>query len=57
MLHEGEWISGEPDRIVMERNAAGEWIGAVILDFKTDRISDEASMAAKAKGYAAQLEA
>ncbi len=55
MLHDGDWISGEPDRVVLERDAKGGWKSAVILDFKTDSVSDEASIAAKAKGYASQL--
>ena len=55
MFHEGDWISGEPDRVVLERDCDGGWKNAVILDFKTDTVSDEASLAAKAKGYAPQL--
>lgn len=55
MLLDGDWISGEPDRVVLERDAKGAWCSAMILDFKTDAVSDEASLVAKVKGYEPQL--
>ncbi|HRQ87724.1 MAG TPA: UvrD-helicase domain-containing protein [Bacteroidia bacterium] len=50
-----EWLSGTFDRVVIERDDAGQAIAATILDFKTDRISDEDLDATVAK-YQPQLE-
>ncbi len=55
MVMEGQWVSGIFDRVMVERDASGRAIGAVILDFKTDAVSDEPSMQARAKGYAPQI--
>jgi ATP-dependent exoDNAse (exonuclease V) beta subunit len=40
---------------MIERDAGGQAIGAVILDFKTDAVTDENSMQMRAKGYAPQI--
>lgn len=55
MVMEGQWVSGIFDRVMVERDADGKAIGAVILDFKTDAVSDEASMQKRALGYAPQI--
>ena len=55
MFLKNEWISGIFDRVVLERDGAGEWTSAAILDFKTDAVHDEASMQQRAEGYAPQL--
>lgn len=56
MVMEGQWVSGIFDRVMVERDTAGQAISAVILDFKTDAVSDDSSMQTRAQGYAPQLE-
>jgi ATP-dependent exoDNAse (exonuclease V) beta subunit len=51
----GEWVSGIIDRVVLERDKKGAWTSAVILDFKTDDVSDPATLQERARGYAPQL--
>ena len=55
MLLGSGWVSGALDRVVIERNEARAVTAATILDFKTDAVTDEASMAAKLDGYRGQL--
>ncbi len=55
MLFDGEWVSGQFDRVVLERGEKGEWNGAMILDFKTDNVGDAGAMKKCAEGYAPQL--
>jgi ATP-dependent exoDNAse (exonuclease V) beta subunit len=55
IMLDSQWISGVFDRVVLERNKAGDWQNATILDFKTDGVLDEAAMKAKADGYAPQM--
>lgn len=55
MVLEGQWVSGIFDRVMVERDATGEAMGAVVFDFKTDAVSDEASMQTRARGYAPQI--
>jgi ATP-dependent helicase/nuclease subunit A len=52
---EGKWVSGKFDRVVMTRNAQGEIEEALILDFKTNRIT-AAETAATAAHYVRQME-
>ncbi len=54
MLHR-EWISGQIDRVVLDRDAQGKISGATILDFKTDEVGDAGAMKLRAEGYAPQL--
>jgi ATP-dependent helicase/nuclease subunit A len=46
----GEWLSGTFDRVVIQPDRAQ------ILDFKTDKVTDEASMKRSAENYRPQLE-
>ncbi len=55
IMLDSQWISGVFDRVVLEKNRAGEWQRATILDFKTDAVADEAAMKIKADGYAPQM--
>jgi ATP-dependent exoDNAse (exonuclease V) beta subunit len=55
MLHEGQWVSGVLDRVVLDRDGSGAWTQATILDFKTDAVADEAAMQARAAGYEPQM--
>lgn len=49
------WITGVFDRVVVVRDAAGRVEQVVVIDFKTDRVTDEASLQAAAKRHAGQL--
>lgn len=49
IIHEGSWVSGTFDRVVL---TAGE---AWILDFKTNRVSTPGEIAAAAESYKSQL--
>ncbi len=55
MLLNGEWVSGQFDRVVLERDEKSGWSGAMIMDFKTDDVADAAAMKNRAEGYAPQL--
>ncbi|CAN5912365.1 hypothetical protein BH11VER1_BH11VER1_18480 [soil metagenome] len=55
MVLEGQWVSGIFDRVMVERDATGQAISAVILDFKTDAVSDDGAIQARAKGYTPQI--
>lgn len=54
-IDEGDWVSGVFDRLVLERDAAGQFVRGQILDFKTDEAPDDAALQEKAAGYAPQL--
>ena len=56
LLHDGEWISGVMDRVVIEMNARGVPAAAWLIDFKTDTVSDEEEIAKKVAGYRPQIE-
>jgi ATP-dependent exoDNAse (exonuclease V) beta subunit len=49
MIHNGNWISGTFDRVIVGRDAAR------LIDFKTDDISAEGALEDKMKGYAPQI--
>ena len=49
------WVTGVFDRVVVERDANGRVLQATVFDFKTDRVADEAEIAAVAERYAGQL--
>jgi ATP-dependent exoDNAse (exonuclease V) beta subunit len=49
MIHNGNWISGTFDRVIVWRDAAR------LIDFKTDDISAEGALEDKLKGYAPQI--
>ena len=52
---DGEWVSGTMDRVVLLRNAAGVAESAEILDYKSDRIADEAALRAAAQRHTPQM--
>jgi ATP-dependent helicase/nuclease subunit A len=52
---DGAWVTGVFDRVVVERDAAGRAVRAVVVDFKTDRVEDEAGVAAAVARHAGQL--
>ena len=52
---DGKWVSGKFDRVVIVRNAQGEIEDALILDFKTNRITAPET-AATAGHYVRQME-
>lgn len=55
LLHEGEWISGVMDRVVIENDANGAPSAAWLVDFKTDTVNDEAQLMEKVNGYRPQI--
>ena len=50
-------MNGSFDRVVIGLNTAGERVRADILDFKTDRVSDESEREARRMHYQPQLDA
>lgn len=56
LVLKGEWISGTFDRVILDRDQAGNFTRAWIVDFKTDRVPDVAALEEKRLGYAPQLE-
>ena len=55
LILDGEWVSGTMDRVVLRRNAAGVAESAEILDYKSDRVADAASLAAAATKHTPQM--
>lgn len=53
---DGEWISGSFDRVVINKDANGKVIDAVIMDYKTDQAENDQEIKAKAAVYAHQLQ-
>ena len=49
LIHEGSWISGVFDRVVVQRDSVR------LIDFKTDQVADEAALAEKVAGYRPQI--
>jgi ATP-dependent helicase/nuclease subunit A len=49
------WVTGMFDRVVVERDAAGNVVRAVVIDFKTDRMADESESGRVVKRHAGQL--
>jgi ATP-dependent helicase/nuclease subunit A len=52
---DGAWISGAFDRVVIERDADGRALRALVFDFKSDRIGGPDDIAAAVARYAGQL--
>jgi ATP-dependent exoDNAse (exonuclease V) beta subunit len=55
LMADREWISGQIDRVILERDGKGRFTAATVLDFKTDNVSSEADMKEKIEGYAPQV--
>lgn len=56
LLLNGQWVSGQMDRVVIEREVGGQVIAAMILDFKTDAVASAEDRKIRARGYAPQLQ-
>jgi ATP-dependent helicase/nuclease subunit A len=52
---EGAWVTGIFDRVVVERDDAGRAVRATVLDFKTDRVADDAPLDEAIARHAGQL--
>jgi len=50
-----EWISGTFDRVMLDRDEAGQFTSAWIVDFKTDVVTDDAVLEEKLEGYRPQI--
>jgi len=53
---DGAWVTGVFDRVVVERDGDGRPRAARVFDFKTDRVSTPAGLAAAAETHRGQLE-
>lgn len=53
---EGKLLSGQFDRVTIFKNTNGEATGAVILDFKSDKINSNADPEQEAKKHSGQLD-
>ncbi len=54
---DGQWMSGTFDRVVLARGEGGGLAGAVILDFKTNRVEGATAVARTVEHYTPQLQA
>ncbi|MCP5539855.1 MAG: UvrD-helicase domain-containing protein [Akkermansiaceae bacterium] len=52
---DGEWVSGVFDRVVLERDDAGRFTDGHILDYKTNRVADDAEIEAATGHYRSQM--
>lgn len=52
---ESEWMSGRMDRVVIERDAQGRAVSAVVADFKSDRVDGAAGLEKIRTRYRPQL--
>jgi ATP-dependent helicase/nuclease subunit A len=50
-----EWVTGAFDRVTIIRDPEGRPLKAVVLDFKSDEITDDASLSSIVKQYRPQL--
>ncbi len=51
------WVSGAFDRVVVSRDQNGKALAATVLDFKSDEVTDDASLAELGRQYRSQMEA
>ena len=56
VLEDGGWLSGVFDRVIIERDAAGQVQRVRIIDFKTDDAPSAEALAEKVASYRPQLE-
>jgi ATP-dependent helicase/nuclease subunit A len=49
------WITGVFDRVVIERDARGRATSVAVFDFKTDRVTDDASVRVAMQRHGGQL--
>jgi len=55
MADEGRWITGRMDRVVILRDADGKAKGAIVTDFKSDRVSAGTELEERAEKYGPQI--
>jgi len=55
LVHQGDWISGTFDRVVISRGPSGEPVRACIYDFKTNRIMNDHHLLETCQQYAPQM--
>jgi len=55
MVHEGAWISGTFDRVVLSRDASGAYTQGWIFDYKTNRLRSDLEMVQTCDHYAPQM--
>ena len=53
---DGGWVTGVFDRVVVERDSRGDVTQVRVFDFKTDRVRDEAGVAAAVERHTGQLQ-
>jgi ATP-dependent exoDNAse (exonuclease V) beta subunit len=56
LLLEGRWVSGVFDRVALRGDGGGGERQAEILDFKSDRVDDEASLNRAVESHRAQMQ-
>jgi ATP-dependent helicase/nuclease subunit A len=52
---DGAWVTGVFDRVVIERDQAGQAVRATVFDFKTDHVAGDADVMAAVARHAGQL--
>ncbi len=52
---DGVWVTGVFDRVVVERDGRGRAMRATVFDFKTDRVANDAEIAAAVARHAGQI--
>jgi ATP-dependent helicase/nuclease subunit A len=55
IVMDGQWVTGAFDRVMIERDANGNAVGATILDFKSDEAEDDSSLKHIAERYRPQM--
>ena len=55
MLSGDRWVTGMFDRVTISRDADGKCTGAIILDYKSNRVDTDAELERTAKEYQPQL--
>ncbi|MDA0577331.1 MAG: UvrD-helicase domain-containing protein, partial [Verrucomicrobia bacterium] len=55
LLEHDEWVRGAFDRVAITLDTSGVPTAAAIIDFKSDRVTNEAGLARAAEGYQPQL--
>jgi ATP-dependent helicase/nuclease subunit A len=52
---DGAWVTGVFDRVIVERDAAGQATRATVFDFKTDQVPSETDLVTALARHAGQL--
>ncbi len=56
LADEGRWITGRMDRVVVQRDKNGRAIAAVVMDFKSDRVSAGLELEERVEKYRPQVQ-